>query len=304
MQIGRMFQTSATAAVSLGCLISAAAQAPVPPAPTAPLFDAARVSFNYATGMDFEDESGELEVSSFELRSLLSKPIPVFKDLIVLPLFGYEATNLDFSDTAAGFPIKDELLHSISLSAVALSMSSETPWFYGGFARAEMATDFQHVGSDDFTFDVAGGVGYRFSDRFRLAIGAAVINLNGDATVYPGLAFDWIASDCVRVGLYGPTFAVAYTPDADWELSFRGENGGGVWNITDVGGRSKSIDLTSYRVGLFANRRLTGDLWLTAGGGATIGNEISLADSDGDNDDDEDMESGVFGQLGLSLKVW
>lgn len=299
-----MFQTNATAAVSLGCLISAAAQAPVPAAPMAPMFDAARVSFNHAAGMDFVNESGKLDASSFELRSLLSKPIPVFQDLIVIPIFEYEATHLNFSDTAVGFPMKDELLHSVNLSAFALSMSSTTPWVYGGWARAEMATDFQHVGSDDFTFDVVGGVGYRFSNRFTLAVGAAVINLNGDAAVYPGISFDWRASNTLRVGLYGPSLVAAYTPDADWELSFRGENGGGTWNITDVGGRSKSIDLTSYRVGLFASRRLTGDLWLTAGGGATVGNEISLADPDGDNNDDAEMKSGVFGQLGLSLNVW
>ena len=43
---------------------------------------------------------------------------------------------------------------------------------------------------------------------------------------------------------------------------------------------------------------------LTAGGGATVGNEISLTDPNGSNDDNTELESGVFGQLGLSLNVW
>ena len=52
-------------------------------------------------------------------------------------------------------------------------------------------------------------------------------------------------------------------------------------------------------------RRLTGKLWLNAGVGCTLFNNITYADPDGSNKLlDEDMGSGWFGQIGLSLKTW
>lgn len=288
-----------TAAASIGCLVSASAAEFV-----VPEVDVARAAFSYAGDTDFDGGAGSLEVSRFEIRTLLSKPIKPVTDLTVLPFFDYEATNLDFNDTAAGFPIGDEELHSLSLSTFAIYTPQGSPWIYGGWARAEMATDFQDVGGDDFTFDLAAGAGYRFSDTFLLAVGGAVANLNGDVTFYPGISFDWIVSDQVRIGLYGPIFNAAYTPDKDWQFSFRGEPGGDVWNIRDTGGKSRSIDMSSYRVGLFACRRLADNLWLTAGAGATVGNEITLTRPDGDKIADQDLETGMFGQIAVRLRTW
>ncbi len=305
-----MLKKTVIAATSLGCLLSASAGT-VQPAQTvqaAPLivpeFDAVRALFSYSGEMNFEDGPGNLDVSRFELRAILAKPLTPFDGLTLIPIFEYRATSLDFNDTPAGFPINDEELHSVGVSSYALYSPQGSPWFFGGWARAEMASDFQDVGSDDFTFDIAAGAGYRFNDRFLLGIGGAAVNINGDATFYPGVAFDWIVSNEVRIGLYGPTFVAAYTPDENWEFSFRADSGGDVWNVRDSGGTSRSIDLTSYRLGLFASRRLTGDLWLTAGAGATVGNEIALTQPDGDELFEQEMDSGLFGQIGLRLKTW
>ncbi len=296
-----MFIKTTTAAASLGCILSAAAETILP---SVPEFDPARAAFSYSGDMDFEDGPGSLDVSRFEIRAILSKPIKALDGLSVIPVFEYKATSLDFSGASAGFPIGDEDLHSVNLSAFAISARDGSPWVYGGWGRAELATDFQDVGGNDFTFDVAAGAGYRFNDKFLLGFGVALVNLNGDEAFYPGIAFDWVVSDCLRIGLYGPTFVAAYTPDENWELSFRGDSGGGLWNIEDTGGSSHSIDLTTYRLGLFASRRLTGKLWLTAGVGATVGNEIRLTQPDGDWFSKDDMDSGLFGELGLRVTAW
>ncbi|HEX7260434.1 MAG TPA: DUF6268 family outer membrane beta-barrel protein [Luteolibacter sp.] len=296
-----MVKITAPAAFLLGSLVSTSAQLVLP---SLPELDAARTNVNHSGGMDFEDDSGSLDVSRFELRALLSRPIAVMENVSILPTFDYKATALDFDGAPAGFPIGDETLHSISLSAFAVSMRQGSPWLFGAWARAEMASDFQHVGNDDFTFDVAGGAGYRFNEKFLLAAGGAVANLNGDTKFYPGITFDWVVSDCVRVGMYGPVFLATYKPDENWEFGFRGDSGGDVWNIRDSGGASRSIDLTSYRFGLFASHRLTGELWLMAGVGATFGNEISLTRPDGDEFFDQELDSGLFGQIGLRLKTW
>lgn len=296
-----MFKLTLTAAASVGCLISASAEALLP---SVPEFDPARAAFSYSGAMDFDDAAGSLDLSRFEIRALLSRPIKALEGLTVLPVFEYKATSLDFSGTSPGFPIGDEDLHSINLSAFAISARDGSPWVYGGWGRAELATDFQDVGGDDFTFDLAGGAGYRFSDKFLLGVGAAVVNLNGDVKFYPGIAFDWIFNDQIRLGLYGPTFIAAYTPDENWELSLRGDSGGGVWNIEDTGGSSHSIDLTIYRLGLFASRRVTGKVWLSAGVGATFGNEIRLTQPDGDKLFEQDMGGGLFGEIGLRVTAW
>lgn len=296
-----MFKLTVTAAASLGCLAAASAEAILP---SVPEFDPARAAFSHSAEMDFEDSSGSMDLSRFEIRALLSKPIKALEGLTVLPVFEYKATSLDFSGTPAGFPIGDEELHTVNVSAFGIHTREGSPWIFGGWARAELASDFQNVNGDDFTFDLAGGAGYRFSDKFLLGFGAALVNINGDLQFYPGIAFDWVVNNQVRIGLYGPTIIAAYTPDENWELSFRGDSGGGVWNIEDTGGSSHSIDLTSYRLGLFASRRITGKLWVSAGVGTTIGNEVSLTQPDGDELFKDDMDSGLFGEIGLRVTAW
>jgi len=262
-------------------------------------------NFTYSDGMDFDDINGELSISKFNFMSALSRPITVAGDIMLVPMVQYSLTGLDFDNVGVGFPLADEDLHSVSLHLAALKISNDSPWIYGAWARAEVASDFQHMNGDDITFDIAGGVGYRFSDHFTLVAGVSAINLNGDAWVCPGINFDWVVNEQLRVGLYGPMPVVSYTPSEDWNFSLRGLPSGGTWNITDNNGDSRSIDLSSYQVGAFVGRRLADKLWLNAGVGFTLLNNIQYADPDGGHKLlDEDMGSGLFGQIGLSLKVW
>lgn len=278
----------------------------VPPAEEKPFnMDVAMGNFTYSSGMDFDDINGELSISRFNFMSALSRPIAVGGGIMLVPVVQYSLTGLEFDGVGKAFPLADEDLHSVSLNLAAFKISKDSPWLYGAWARAEVASDFQHMNGDDVTFDLAGGVGYRFTDHFTLGAGVAAINLNGDAWVCPGINFDWVVNDQLRVGLYGPMSVVSYTPNEEWNFSLRGLPGGGTWNITDNNGDSRSIDLSSYQVGAYAGRRLTGKLWLNAGVGITLFNNIEYADADGSNSLlDEDMKSGLFGQIGLSLKAW
>lgn len=266
--------------------------------------DVADAEFNYTDGMDFDDTAGTLNTSTFELGSSVSRPIELFAGFKLIPQFRYRLTSLDFDGVNPTFPIGDEELHSLATSVFALKMDNSSPWIYGGLARAEMASDFQHINGDDFTFDLAGGVGYRFNSDFIAGIGVAAINLNGDLRVFPGINFDWVVNKEIRVGLYGPNFVASYTPSNDWSISLRGEPRGGIWNITDTGGESHSVDFSSYQMGLFVNRRIVDKLWLTGGVGTSFGNEISLTEPKGDELSSEDMDAGLFYQIGLSLKTW
>jgi len=270
-----------------------------------PDLDVVSGSYTYVDGMDFDNISGGLSMDQFNLLSLLSRPITVAGDVMLVPALGYGYTGLEFDGTSAAFPLSDEGLHSVQLHLAAVKLNQGSPWFYGAWTRAEMASDFQHINGDDFTFDIAAGVGHRCSDALTVAVGAAVININGDPWFVPGINFDWKINDTLRAGLYGPIAVFSYTPSEDWSVMLRGRPGGGVWNITDDNGDSKSIDLSSYQVGLFGYRRLTGNVWLSAGAGVTLMNNLTYSDPDGDNKVlNEDMDAGWFAQIGISLRVW
>lgn len=288
--------------------IGAARAAVIAPAVSAdtsvPGFDAARAAFSQTGNMDLDNGPGDFSLTQFEALSFLSHPLSPTNGLFIMPLADYQYTRLNFDQTPAGFPMHDEDLSALSLSAYVVYRCEGSPWIYSGWTRAQLATDFHDVNGDDFTFDFAGGAGYRFNERFTLGAGAAVVNVNGDATFYPGINFDWIASDQLRIGLYGPTFIAAYSLDEDWLLTFRGDPAGGVWNVAGDAGASRAIDLTSYRLGLYVSRRLKGDVWLTAGAGTTLFNQIDYTLTNGSRLFEQDAGSALFGTIALRIKTW
>ena len=94
-----------------------------------------------------------------------------------------------------------------------------------GYARAEMATDFQAISADDLTFDLAASIAYRFSDTFTLGAGFIVTNLNGNDEILPGINFDWAPSEDFRAGIYGPNLLATYTFSENWNISLDGTPG-------------------------------------------------------------------------------
>ena len=268
-----------------------------------PEMDIGRLTFRQTSGLDLGSGTGNVELSQLELRSLLSRPIALANDWLVVPLAEYTQTTLDINNRQTASPFHDEDLYSLGLSAFAVHLSESSPWIYGAWARGELATDFQHVTSDALTFDLAAAGGYRFNERFTLAFGAAVFNLNGHVSGYPLIGFDWFVSDALRVSLYGQSFVAAYTLSQDWKLSLRAKAGGGIWTVTDASGNSRAIDLTTYQIGAYAERRLTGMLWVTAGFGACVGNQLDYTTVHGSKLFERAPEAGVFGQIGVRLKL-
>lgn len=267
-----------------------------------PGIDAARIAFSATSNMDLGFGNGELDVTTLGLRSFLCRPIMPAEGIYLVPEAEYSITSLNFSGTTG--PFQDEDLHQLGLGAFLLSIRPDCPWIWGAWGRAKLATDFQHVDGDDFSFDLAGGVGYRVNPDFTIGVGGAVTNLNGESEFYPGINFDWIVNEQVRVGIYGPTAVAAYAYDDDWLFSARFDIAGGVWNITDNAGQSRTIDLSDHRLGLYASRRLTHNLWLTAGAGITLGNELDYATASGTDLFNTDPDSAFFGVISLRVKAW
>jgi hypothetical protein len=294
-----MPQIAITVALSSACIASAQpGQTPVPE--LAPF----RAAASHAGGMDFTRGDGSLDITQAELWAILSRPLSPREGMLILPAFNYEFTSLDFSGSTPGFPAGDQDLHSFSLHSFFVQTFVDSPWLALAWTRAEMSTDFEHLTSDAFTFDAAFGVGYRFNDKFTLGAGAVVLNLNCDPSFFPGISFDWAISERLRAGLYGPQLLVRYAHDECWTFSLRGSPGGGDWNIRDADDRSRTIDLSSYRTGIYANRSIGRNLSIEAGIGMTFGNEIELKDPRGGNRVRRNLDTGGYGEIGLQLKSW
>ncbi len=268
-----------------------------------PAFDLGRIAYLQTGGMDIDGTNSDLTLRKFEFRSFFSKPITVLGGVAIIPMFSYEMTNVDF-DGFRNPLLHDEDLHSFSLSTFLFKDFQNTPWFAAGWANAELATDFQNVGSDSFTYDVALGVGYRLSDTFTIAAGAAAININSDVEFYPGINFDWKPNDTFQVGLYGPNLLATYTMNEAWNLSLRGTPNGGTWVYNNDINQSRTLDISSYTLGIYTENNVFGNFWLSAGVGYTFLGEIEVRNNHGANSTSRDLDSAPYAEISLGLRRW
>ncbi len=261
--------------------------------------------------MHFDRTPGNLEVSDFGFHALSPNEIYLTEILTLQPAFDYRATILRFNQVPTSIPIDRNNLETFSVypsvletSAVLFASRADSPWMFGAWARTGLATDFRDVGSDDLTFDLAVGAGYRFHETLSAGFGGAVTNLTGNVDFYPGLGLDWQVSDRLDIGLCGPNFAATYISDTNWLFSIRGASTGEIWNISDNSGESLDIDLSSYRVGIHATRRLTEQISISAGAGVVFANEIGLNRANGDVLLQQRLDSGFFSQISLTIANW
>ena len=266
---------------------------------------------SHSSGQGFDRTPGDLEVSDYQIRALYPRPVVQWGSFSIQPAVDYRATVFQFNNVPTSIPVDKNHLESFNVypstlefSALALSIGSDSRWMFGAWVMSGLATDFRNVDADDLTFDFATGVGYRFSDSLSAGFGAALTDLSAETGFLPGIGLDWQVSDRIRIGICGPSCGVTFSPDENWQISLRGDSSGETWNITDGQGQSRYLDFTSYKIGLFASRRLTGQIRLSAGAGVTFANQIGLARSNGDTLLEQRLDSGFFGQIGLTLTTW
>ena len=268
-------------------------------------FDSFRVSAYGAWGMEFDDSTGELDAYQVELYTFLSKPIS-FGDFTLLPTFRYEGTFLRYEDTPAFFPVGDEDLHSLELPLYLLHMRQGSPWLFGAWIQPSLSTDFDHIDSDDFFLDMAVGAAYKFSDRLYIGGGVAGLDLFGNESFIPGPGFVWMPTDEIMVRLIGATFVAEWQATEDWKFGIDVRSAGGVWNIDD-NNQSRTLDFTSYRAGIHAQRRIVDTWWVEGGAGFTFANEIDLRTPGGLGLYENvlgDLDEGIYGYLAVRKAVW
>ena len=289
----------------MGCLISITAQ------PIIPGFDDTSVEFTHAANMQFDTIPGGLQITEFQIRSLFSSPISLFEDCKMICAFSCKATVLHFNQVPTSIFFDAENLHTfivypvtMDLSTLALSASEDSPWLYGAWADARLSTDFRSIGSQNLTFLFAAGAAYRFHDRFTLGLGLAITHINQNLRLQPGIGLDWTITDQVHLGVCGPDWIASYHLNENWKLGFCGEATSDFWHISDKGGQPLSIELSSYRIGTFASRRVAGQIWLQVGAGVTLANEFQLNNSNGEKIVKQTQAHSMFGQISLTIRSW
>ena len=268
-------------------------------------FDAFRVSAYGNFGMEFDNNAVELDAYQVELHTFLSKPL-TFGDFSLLPTFRYEGTFLRYDGNTPVFPVGDEDLHSLELPLYLIHMKQGSPWIYGAWIQPSLSTDFDHIDSDDIFLDLAVGLGYKFSDCLYVGVGAAGLDLVGNESLIPGAGFIWMPTDEIMVRLVGATFVAEWQASENWKFGADVRSAGGVWNIDDKN-QSRTLDFTSWRAGIHAQRRLVDTWWLEGGAGFTFANEIELRTPDGLGLFETtlgDLDEGVYGYLALRKAVW
>jgi len=272
----------------------------------AELFNVADAKYVGSFGMDFENSDGELDTHAFQFSAIVSKPIDLFDSWKLIPQVSYEAMLLSTDGPVPSLLVGDEDLHEIELALYFLRMKDTSPWIYGAWLNTELATDFQGISGDDVFIDVVGAVAYQFNPRLIAGIGVGAMNVTGDMEIFPGPGFFWQPTDETLVALYGPIFRATHHVTPKWTVGLEVRPNGGLWNLdTNMG--SVNLDYTNYRAGLTSSHNLTGDLWLSYGGGMTFGGTLNVTTTDGSEifqNQLDDLESGFYGFVSLDLKSW
>lgn len=274
-------------------------------------WDESETHASYAGGTNFDQSPGNLEISDFGAHVLLCDELHLTDTLTFQPALDFSSTILRFNDVPTSILIDKNNLQSFSVYPFTIGASGlfcwtrpNTPWMFGAWTRSGMATDSRSIDSDDLAIDLAVGTAYRFSETLSCGVGAAVTDLSGNKKFYPGVGLDWQINDLFQVSLCGNILAMNWMPEEDWQISLRAYSAGENWNIYDDQGRSRDIDLRTYQIGLFINRRIFGNVSIGIGGGITFGNEISLDRTNGDELLKQGLDSGLFGAVRINLAIW
>ncbi len=279
---------AALVAVSSASLVSAQSDAPSErPSP------GAQDQWNFTLGTeptftfraDMDDDAGEVSIIRTDFSADFSGPVGD-KLRLSIGLFGGVA-NYDFEDFNAGgltdAPLDDAFETGVTLLAV---YSVDERWFVVG--RGSIAAgwaDDADVGDAVFG-TAAGGIGYKFSDTFSLALGGGFITrLEDNAAFLPLVVLNWQISETVSLSTTGVGLKLAAELNDQWSVYLRGGGEFHQYRLDDDaaradGGRGGVLNDTRVPVGVGFEWRPLAGLTLSLEGGAVVWQEYELRDND------------------------
>ena len=255
-----------------------------------------RASYTHVFDADYDTLPGEVSADEF---SLLTPILPFSKGpLRVVGFLGYSATSFDSSVPNL---LPDDTLHTISLPIAVLYERSEK-WLLGGMVIPRLSGDLDNT-SDAFNISAFAGFGYRPNPTLRWFGGVFYSDGFGDDFIAPGIGLIWTPSPEWAVILLPPVASVSWQFHEDYFLSLFARFESTTWNVSaDSAGPDRDVQMSSTRVGLSLERRVTEHLWAQISAGYSLGREMEIENLDNNNLQEDDIDPAPFVQIGLNLR--
>lgn len=246
------------------------------------------------TGSDFHWQQINLQ-GGFALNKEISKELKLFYGI------DYGLTHIDQGNSPLGVEL--DPLHEITFPLSAIYQREGSPWSFYGQVAGVLATDFSHITGQDFDYTARFGAQYKFSDTFSLNFGVARVRNFGEAFVLPAAGFIWQPREDWSFTLIGPRITLSHRINDRFIIRGGGFPMGGLWNVEDDSGESVDYGFASYNTGIGLDYKLRRGLWLSVWGGANFANELR-AERNGNTIFEDELDSGLFGYIGINLYEW
>jgi hypothetical protein len=250
--------------------------------------------------LDADSGGTSLQMQQARIQSPLTKPIEMANALYMVPGFRYEFTGFEGPDPTLNVLRED--LHMVELPLLFVYRPSDSAWSYNTRVSPGLSSDFGSITTDDIFCDLRLGGNYQFSDKLDINFGIAYTRAIGEPQFFPYLGFIYNMNDQWQFSLRGFTFEARCHLSESWIVRAIGEASGGYWNIDTPD--SQNLAIRNYRIGLTIEHELSEDLWLVAGAGYTLGNEVRWHNQSNDTIQRQDFENGTYFTLGLRLRDW
>ena len=257
---------------------------------------AGEVTYMHLFDADYDSLPGEVSADEF---SIFAPILPLSNGrLRVLAFLNYRATSFD---TSVPNLLPDDTLNSIRMPiAVIYDYSDE--WLFGGMVMPGLSGDMENTG-DAFTFSAFAGFGYKASPNLRWFGGVFYSDGFGDDFVAPGIGVMWNPTPDLSVNILPPFANVSWRFHEDYMLSMFARYESPTWNVdADNAGPTRDVNMSSARVGLRLERRMTEHLWAQVSAGYSFGREMEIENLSNNTLQKDDIDSSPFVQIGLSLR--
>lgn len=270
--------------------------------------DATSLNATLTPGIGLEGlAGGELDYFQSSLTTFFSPPVEFTENLVWVPMFRYEFTELDPSGTALGplTGIFDHSLHQLSI-ANAIVYDTHSRWYHGLYLEPGLFSDFEQVDSRDFFLSAALASAYRVNDCLLVGVGVYGSDLTNDPWFIGGPGFVWTPDENWLITYYGPRFIARRELGDNLRLGVEAGWNGGKWNI-EHRREAYKLEVDSFRVGALAKQRIYGELWAEFAVGYTFTNEVTLSTPGGTEVRPDllgEADSAPYFSLTLSVNRW
>jgi len=246
------------------------------------------VRYTYDADMDFKGYGGKLSMHEAEL----TLPLPLLKtsNFVLSAELYYRYYQMDVNTLGLNGNFD---LHTIQVPMQAAWLSPNSPWFVYAYLAPGVSSEFNSGSRESFDLSASLDVGYRFTSRFILAVGAYYTRDYGDEMVLPSIGILWAPTDKLSMSLSSAGIISTYKCNDDWRIKVKGIPYGGRW-IVDNNSSRERVELTGGKVGVDIEHRVYKQAWLSVGAGANVFSNLRIENSHGGEISDRDLKPSLY----------